>query len=226
LEAKPDTNFCASELHFGHTAGLSASLKGRINSNSILHLVQMYSYIGICYPLSPNSPGWAGVLTDEEAAYIASQLRVNRGLRQSWEVKEFKKATKRQHLKLCAAVVKELSAWWEKRASVGLQIPLPEKRGRFVASQTKKVSAPRSKDTTQKDTARSPYWLDGTGIFICDGWGWGLNKKLETVCLGREADILIFDSVLWDELHNEDYLDSPGRWSSGSDSVERTSHVS
>lgn len=52
LQANPDINFCASELHLGHVASLSASLKGRLNSNSVPHFVQRYSYIGMLS--SPN----------------------------------------------------------------------------------------------------------------------------------------------------------------------------
>ena len=47
LEAKPDINLCPSEPHFGHAAGLSASVMGRIKSNSVWHLAHRYSYIAI-----------------------------------------------------------------------------------------------------------------------------------------------------------------------------------
>jgi hypothetical protein len=43
LEAKPETNFCAFEPHFGHFAGLLDSLIGRISSNAFRHLGQKYS---------------------------------------------------------------------------------------------------------------------------------------------------------------------------------------
>ncbi len=55
LHAKPDTNFCASELHLGHIAALSASPKGRFNSNCALHLLQRYSYIGMLSPPNPQA---------------------------------------------------------------------------------------------------------------------------------------------------------------------------
>jgi hypothetical protein len=48
FEPRPDISFCALEPHFGHFAAFSASLIGRINSNSFRHLGQRYSYTAIC----------------------------------------------------------------------------------------------------------------------------------------------------------------------------------
>jgi hypothetical protein len=47
LDPKLDTSLRASALHMGHSAGFSASLIGRINSNSFWHVEQRYSYTAI-----------------------------------------------------------------------------------------------------------------------------------------------------------------------------------
>ncbi len=47
LQAKLDIIRCDSEVHFGHKGVQFASLNESLNSNSVLHLEQMNSYIGI-----------------------------------------------------------------------------------------------------------------------------------------------------------------------------------
>jgi hypothetical protein len=59
LQAKLDVNLFAFTLHLGHVIDLSASLKESLNSNSVLHWGQKYSYIGIWSSLrSANVKIW------------------------------------------------------------------------------------------------------------------------------------------------------------------------
>ena len=62
LEPKLDINFSALEPHFGHFADFSASLIGRISSNSLPHLGQRYSYIALGHAsLGLNAPSSASL---------------------------------------------------------------------------------------------------------------------------------------------------------------------
>ncbi|MFC1970465.1 hypothetical protein ACFLV0_00785 [Chloroflexota bacterium] len=37
------------------------------------------------------------------------------------------------------------------------------------------------------------YWAEPGGqVFFDDGWGWGIDEELRTICLGREEDIKSF----------------------------------
>ncbi len=40
------------------------------------------------------------------------------------------------------------------------------------------------------DKETRDYWSDCGQVFFCDGKGYGLAETLETVCLGKEEDIL------------------------------------
>jgi hypothetical protein len=53
-------------------------------------------------------PGWAGELTDTEAAYLARELTGSPRLRQTWRVAQF---TRRRRA-VTPAIAKALARWW------------------------------------------------------------------------------------------------------------------
>jgi hypothetical protein len=53
-------------------------------------------------------PGWAGEVTDTEAAYIARELTRSPWLRQTWCVAQFTRRRKA----ITPAIVKGLARWW------------------------------------------------------------------------------------------------------------------
>ena len=56
-------------------------------------------------------PGWAGELTAEEAAYIASELTKSVTLRRQWQTKRFSYYFR----KITPAIVLRMAAWWSER---------------------------------------------------------------------------------------------------------------
>ena len=64
-----------------------------------------------------QEPGWAGEVTDIEAAYIAQQLTHSPQLRRTWQVAKFT----RQRRAITPAIAKRLCRWWAERLAVGAE---------------------------------------------------------------------------------------------------------
>lgn len=46
--------------------------------------------------------------------------------------------------------------------------------------------------TMSKQSETRDYWSECGQVYFLDGWGWGLTKKLRSIPLGKEEDILGF----------------------------------
>jgi hypothetical protein len=139
-------------------------------------------------------PGWAGQLNEGEAEYIARELKASMGLKITWQLKEFRRATHRGRMQIGPWLVRALSQWWQNRPSVPVQLPLRQ-NGRAQAHRAKQ----KDRDNQGKRSGMTPapngyvqmatvaglrksnsYWVPGTGVFMLDGWAWGVNRLGET----------------------------------------------
>ena len=62
-------------------------------------------------------PGWAGQVTDTEAAYIARELTRSPMLRRTWRVAEFT----RQRRAITPPIAKRLARWWANDCNGGVE---------------------------------------------------------------------------------------------------------
>jgi hypothetical protein len=60
-------------------------------------------------------PGWAGEVTDIEAAYIAGELKKDSVLRQKWQTRKFT----RYWRQITPAIVKRMAAAWAENDTSG-----------------------------------------------------------------------------------------------------------